>query len=254
MQGPRLRYFTMGATAGTAWRSSWKWPLRTERRTEYHFANAHGGLSLTKTAPTADGCDQRIADYGATTGRTSRWSHGYGTPFEYPDMAENDGRGWLYTSAPLTCDLEVSGHPVIHLWVTATAPDAGFFGYLESVDAGDRSTYVTEGQLRGSHRIMDTPEHSYINLPYHPGLESDAADMPGEPCELVFDLLPTSYVFPRGSRIRVAITCANRDNIAAPEFDPPPATALYRSPAFPSRIVLPVVYAVDEANLYPFVV
>jgi hypothetical protein len=32
-----------------------------------------------------------------------------------------------------------------------------------------------------------------------------------EPVELVFDLLPTSYVFDAGHRIRVTITCADKD-------------------------------------------
>jgi putative CocE/NonD family hydrolase len=257
MRGPRIRFYTMGAPAATAWRTAWTWSLRTQRCVDFYFGPADCGGSLVPDYPaalTAECGDSRTADYSATTGATSRWTHGYGAPFAYSDMAENDQRGWNYTSAPLPRDLEVSGHPVVHLWVSVTAPDAGFFGYLECVDEQGHSTYVTEGNLRGRHRELDTAEHCFMGLPYHSGLESGAKDLPGEPCELVFDLLPTSFLFRRGSRVRLAITCADRDNVAAPETEPAPTVTIHRSATYPSRIILPVVQVAEEENPYPFLV
>ena len=64
--------------------------------------------------------------------------------------------------------------------------------------------------------------------------------MPGEPAELVFDLLPISHLFLRGHRIRLALAGGDRD-----QFAPIPGAAtrwqVERSPGQASRLELPVV-------------
>jgi hypothetical protein len=60
----------------------------------------------------------------------------------------------------------------------------------------------------------------------------------GEPVELVFDLLPTSRLYPRGSRIRLAITCADADNFDTPILDPAPEIQLQRNARHASFIDL----------------
>jgi len=52
----------------------------------------------------------------------------------YPDRAEEDRRLLTYTSKPLEEDTEITGHPVVTLYVTSTATDGAFFVYLEDVD------------------------------------------------------------------------------------------------------------------------
>ena len=85
-------------------------------------------------------------------------------------------------------------------------------------------------------------------MPYHRSYEEDVSDLiPGEPVELAFDLHPTSNIFNSGHRIRVAITCADKDNALTPELSPPPTVTLYRSKNQASHVVLPVVGAEEAA-------
>jgi predicted acyl esterase len=63
----------------------------------------------------------------------------------------------------------------------------------------------------------------------------------GEPVELVFDLLPTAYLFREGNRIRITITCADADNFETPILDPAPKLHLLRDSNHLSFIQLPVV-------------
>ena len=64
--------------------------------------------------------------------------------------------------------------------------------------------------------------------------------VPGEPALLCFDLQPTSVVFREGHRIRVTVTCADKDTFATPVLDPAPEVSVLRGGARASRIVLPV--------------
>ncbi len=71
--------------------------------------------------------------------------------------------------------------------------------------------------------------------------EDVAPLVPGEPAELVFDLLADSHVFQQGSRIRVTITGADAANFATPLLDPPPVVRLHRDSVHASSIDLPII-------------
>ena len=58
--------------------------------------------------------------------------------------------------------------------------------------------------------------------------------------ELVFSLLPTSYRFHRGDRIRITIAFADADNFATPVLTPAPSLRLLRDAKHPSGVLLPV--------------
>jgi len=257
MEEPSVYYYTMGAPAGQQWRSTWQWPLPNQQPTKYYF---HSGPSdsvpslndglLSRQAPTnPTGADTYIVDYSTTTGTATRWTNGYGGGFDYPDMTTNDTKGLTYTTAPLADDVEVTGHPVVHLWITSTALDGDFFVYLEEVDepqGGSTPTmyshYVTEGTLRASHRKIAAPAYEYLDLPYHRSFAEDANELPlDEPVELIFDLHPTSNVFDRGHRIRITITCADKDNMKTPELSPAPTVSVYHDANFDSHIMLPII-------------
>ena len=66
----------------------------------------------------------------------------------YPDRSQQDARLLTYTSAALDRAIEVTGHPVVSLFISSTADDGTVFVYLEDVDSRGRVAYVTEGQLR----------------------------------------------------------------------------------------------------------
>ena len=108
----------------------------------------------------------------------------------YPNtMMFNDEKGLTYTTPPLTAEVEVTGHPVVHLWVTSSARDGDFFVYLEDISEASYSKYITEGNLRASHRAISTAPYEYLGLPYHRSYAEDIADLPDQPVELVFDLI-----------------------------------------------------------------
>ncbi|MGC1374821.1 MAG: CocE/NonD family hydrolase [Anaerolineales bacterium] len=244
-----IYYYTLGSGAKQGWHSAWQWPLPDEKRTNYYFSGENAGsipsvndgsLSLTSPATTPAIDDYRV-NYSTTTGIASRWVSGYGGPFVIPEMFVHDRKGLTYTTPPLTSEVEVTGHPVVHLWVTSTAKDGDFFVYLEDVTQTE-DTYITEGTLRASHRALSTaPYNNNLGLPYHRSFAQDIADFPNQPVELVFDLLPTSYSFGVGHRIRITITCADKDNTLTPQLDPPPTIHLYREAGHASYIVLPII-------------
>lgn len=158
------------------------------------------------------------------------------------------GRSWTrnrstYTTVPLQADLEVTGHPVAHLWVTSNTEDADFIVYLEEVHPDGHSQYVTEGKLRASHRKLSEPPYDFLGLPWHRSFEADVMPLPEGPVELVFDLLPTSNLFDAGNRIRVTVSGADDDSVNVLRFTPPPVLTVYREPERASRIVLPVIPA-----------
>ncbi len=157
-------------------------------------------------------------------------------------MQTHDARALTYTTPPLVTDVEVTGHPVVHLWLTADAPDLDAFVYLEEVDRTGKSTYITEGDLRASHRKLGQAPFNNLGLPYQSHYQSDLEPIPsGEPFELVFSLLPSSYQFHAGSRIRITLAFADAGNFDTPMLNPAPAVQLLRNTNQASYVELPVV-------------
>ena len=252
-----IHYWTLDAPEGEEWRSTSTWPLPNEERVDFHFRKGPSGTSASVndgvlSREPADGSahDDYVADYTATTSLVNRWANASGGPTGYPDMSGNDAKGLTYTTEPLDEDVEVTGHPIIHLWVSTDRDDCAFYAYLEDVHPDGFSQYVTEGVLLGSHRKLCEAPWDNLGLPYHSGLEADVEPMPDEPVELVFDLHPTSKRFPRGHRIRVTITCADCDNDQVPEYDPPAAVRVYTGGERASKIELPFVPGEREAKTH----
>jgi putative CocE/NonD family hydrolase len=235
-----VRYFTMGEEA---WKTCAKWPPEA-RMTPLFLA---GGGRLTPVEPTAPigGIPERDTyrvDYTATTGHLSRWKSGIGMPIDYSDRKRQDEKLLAYDTAPLERDTEVTGHPVVTLHLAADATDAHVFVYLEEVTPSGEVRYVTEGCLRALHRKLSSavPPHAMVT-PYRTFLAADAMPLvPGEVAELIFDLLPTSYLFRRGCSIRLAIAGADHDHVRAPR-EAPSTFHLHRDAVHPSHLALPIV-------------
>jgi len=245
-------YYTFGAPAGKEWRFARKWPLPHQISARLYFYRGptrtvdsvnDGYLKLIPPRCRLTGHDDYTVDYTCTWGLTNKWTNTYaGQPFDYGDMTERDEKGLTYTSRPLPKDLEMTGHPVVHLWVTSTATDVDFFVALEEVDKTGYSHYVTEGILRASHRaIMLMPPYDDMRIPYHRSYEEDLAPLPSEPVELVIDMMPISYIFKKGSRIRLTITNAELNTFVTHEVCPAPTVRVYRSRSYTSYISLPII-------------
>jgi putative CocE/NonD family hydrolase len=259
MRESAIQYYTMGAPAGHEWRSTSQWPLPQQQIVNYYF---HGELAGSHRSPRdyslsverpqdASGVDEYVVDYSTTTGKGSRWANGYGRAFGYGDLTPNDEKGLTYTTPPIVSPIEVTGHPVAHVWVASKAKDLDVFVYLEEIDRSGISQYVTEGNLRASHRALGKPADNLLNLPYHRSFAEDIKPLTDEPVELVFDLFPTSNVFDAGNRIRITITGADKDNFETPELQPPPVLGILRNSNHASYVSLPVIPTAQALALTP---
>jgi predicted acyl esterase len=113
--------------------------------------------------------------------------------------------------------------------------------YLEDVAPDGRVSYVTEGQLRALHRRATDASSARAwqsPAPYRSFCRADAARLgDGEIAALQLDLLPVSYLFRKGQRVRLAIAGGDADHFA----DTPRATMrVHRSRARASKLVLTV--------------
>ncbi|WP_240355456.1 CocE/NonD family hydrolase [Mycobacterium bourgelatii] len=237
---PPVHYFTM---VEDRWKSADTWPPPATTRT-YYLAEAQQLVLEPPESQGDEAADEYSVDPTASTGQHSRWQSqvGIGGHVRYPDRDVQDAKLLTYTSAPLNGPLEVTGHPLITLFLRSTASDGTFFVYLEDVDPRSRVTYITEGQLRAVHRrLSDAPPPYRQPVPYRTFTRGDARPLvDGEIAELTFDLLPTSYLFRAGHRIRVAIAGTDAHHFAILPGGPP-TVRVYRSALHASRIDLPVI-------------
>jgi putative CocE/NonD family hydrolase len=246
---PPMHYYVMGAKNRQSWQTCTQWPVQQQKTLPLYFAKGRtGSISsvndgfLTGSSPAGrNDRDVYTVDYTATSGKNSRWT-AVNWPRNYPDQRPNDEKALTYTTSPLETDVEVTGHPVVHLWLSTEAPDLDVFVYLKEVDGNGRSIYITEGNLRASHRRLCQAPFNNLGLPYHSHYRSDARPIPpGEPIELAFTLLPTSYRFQKGNRLRIAVTFSDKDNFETPVINPAPRLALLRGVDHQSYIEMPVI-------------
>jgi len=235
---PPVHYFTMGEDK---WQAADTWPPPAVVRTYYCDA-AH---RLSTGRPAAEDADAYRVDLTATTGHQTRWdgiTGGAPTAQAFAERSAADEKLLVYTSGPLDRDTEVTGHPIVTLWVSSTARDGQFFVYLEDADEQGHVRAITDGQLGAVHRKLSTAAPAYRDVvPYHSFTRADAMPLvPSEVAELVFDLLPTSYLFRPGHSLRVAVAGADVAHFAALSGDPP-TVQVHRGGAHASHIDLPVI-------------
>jgi putative CocE/NonD family hydrolase len=233
-----LYYYTLGAEE---WRSTDVWPVEGATTERWYF-NAANRLSTSPPAE-SNGSDTYAVDFTATTGENTRWHTALDGPVIYPDRRNEDDRLLTYTSDPLSEDLEVTGYPVVTLYVTSTHTDGAFFVYLEDVDESGRVTYITEGQLRALHRkVSDNIPPYDLDIPYHSFETQDGEPLvPEETTEITFGLLPTSVLLRTGHRIRVAIAGHDNGLFTRIPATGDPVITVARNTAHASMIDLPVV-------------
>ncbi len=243
---PPVHYFTIGKEK---WESSDRWPP-DGISTHVLYLDKHNKLNrsfpVSKTSR-----DTYEVDFKASTGTVSRWDsliNSVDRPdrpdrhVEYPNRDQEDQRLQVYNSEPLAGDIQVTGHPVVTLFVESTASDGAFFVYLEDVLPDGTVHYVTEGILRGSCR--KTSEAPYPSLvPYHSCTRNDTLPFQKEKvARLDIGMQPVSYLFPKNHRIRIAIAGADREHFEmVPADGIVPVITFHHSSRYPSRVDLPVL-------------
>jgi hypothetical protein len=135
-----------------------------------------------------------------------------------------DAFSLVYDSAPLESEMAILGRPHALLRASATAPQANWFARLSDVAPDGTVTQITGAGINGAQReSMSEPRD----------LE------PGRLYPFDIEMHLTSWVFPKGHRIRVAIS-----NSLWPMVLPTPyamTTSLELGGGAGSRLVLPVV-------------
>ncbi len=243
MSRPPVRVFVMGVNR---WRDEHEWPLARARTTSLYFAgkgkantlNGDGALTarpLRKATPdryefdprnpvpTSGGavcCNPKIFPWGPMDQRAVE---------RRPDVL-------VFTTPPLTADLEVTGLVSVVLYASTSAPDTDFTAKLVDVFPTGEARNLTDGILR---------------MRYRGSLEKFELARPGEVYKLTIDAGVTSNVFLKGHRVRLEISSSN-----FPRFDRNPNTGrpiadetvlrkasqtIYHDREHPSRIVLPVI-------------
>ena len=140
------------------------------------------------------------------------------------DQRAVDAYSLTYDSQALTEDFAILGLPRVSLQVTADAPLADWFVRLSDVAPDGRVTMVTGAGINGAQRDSMAEPKDLI---------------PGARYPLSIDLHLASWVFPKGHRIRVAVS-----NALWPMNWPTPyplTTSVELGGSAPSRVILPRV-------------
>lgn len=231
-------YFTLGEER---WKVTKTWPIPGTMMVRWYLDDGNG---LSQKAPSAaTGADAYTVNFDATTGEKNRWHTQVGGQVFYPDRAEEDRKLLVYTSVPFDSDIEVTGYPIIDLFVTSTATDGAFLVYLEDVNEKGVVTYFTEGALRALHRKISTEPPPYkLLVPFHSFKKKDAMPLvPGQIAELKFGLQPTSILIRKGHRLRIAIGGADKNSFVRIPAQGTPTISVARNQKNASWIELPVI-------------
>ncbi|MCB8836110.1 CocE/NonD family hydrolase [Aurantimonas sp. VKM B-3413] len=230
-----IHYFCMHEER---WHAASAWPPRTGTKTLTLAANER-----LQEAPSDAGTDLVAADFTAGTGSSTRHERlaAVNTTDYYGDWADHEAAMASYDSDPLPRTAEITGHPVVDIWLTANQPDAVLHVYLSEVESDGRIRYVTEGVLRALHRhTKEPPENQRWTWPFRDFSRADAEPLPsGEPARLRFALLPVSWRFQKGSRIRLSIAAADADHYVQLPHGRPPVLAIHRGGDIASTLQLP---------------
>lgn len=243
---------------GKGWRREKSWPLARAVPTRFYLGADHSLVAR----PGAAGTDQYRVDFttSSISRKANRWNYGISRASEPMTLDDDAARRLAYLGAPLRADMEVTGHPLIELTLSSTASDGDIFVYLEDVAPDGSSLLVSEGQLRANyHRprpIENMLAASARGFGVKPGLPWQGFDKvdydpapfaDGKQVRLAFDLMPTSWVFRKGHRIRISIAGADAPSFAihpalteAAAKGEAPVWTLHRGAGL-SSIELPVV-------------
>ena len=178
------------------------------------------------------------------------WGSGTGTRYEriaaidarnyHTDWKDREARLTSWTGEPLAEAMELTGHAVAELTLACSEPDASVLLYLSEVEADGSVRYVTEGLLRLIHRAeAPHPEDYVCTWPWRSFTRAAARPMsPGVPERVRIPLLPTGWVFARGSRIRLSLSGTDVDHIGQYPHGRPPRITVVTS-GNGSRLHLP---------------
>ncbi|HKV55558.1 MAG TPA: CocE/NonD family hydrolase [Candidatus Binataceae bacterium] len=235
-----VNIFVMG---DNTWREEDEWPLARTKYTPFYLHGAgkantlNGDGGLSQIPPHEERSDSFVYDPNdpaPTRGGSQLGPNPTGPCDQRPVEARQDVL--VYTSEPLTTDLEITGPIAMKLFAASSATDTDFTAKLVDVWPNGYAQNIQDGIVRARYRNSKT----------HPVLLT-----PDEVCEYTIDLWATSHVVKPGHRIRVEISSSN-----FPHYDRNPNTGgpLFKENSFkratqtifhdagrPSHIILPII-------------
>lgn len=166
------------------WRTYDAWPPRDTHRQRWFLQPDHA----LRGEATRSGRDQLwyVPSAGADSG-IFWWGD------LQPDMRSFDAYSLVYDTEPLSSDEAIIGLPRVTFHASSTAPLADWVARLEDVAPDGRVTLVTGADMNGAQRDS---------------LSDPSALVPGKSYTFSFALHLASYVFPKGHRIRLALSNA----------------------------------------------
>ncbi len=166
------------------WRFEEGWPIeRTEIKSL--FATANNELSIEPTEEAIHNLEYK-ASVGLEGGGPVMW---WGSV--PPDQQPMDDYALVYETAPLEEPLEILGHPQAFLNVSAPVTRANWVARISDVAPDGSVTQVTGAGFNGTHRNSARQPEDIV---------------PGEEIPLNIKMHFTSWVFPKGHKIRLAVT------------------------------------------------
>lgn len=234
-----FRIFVMGRNQ---WRDEQEWPLQRTRYTPYYFHS--GGLAntlkgdgrLSTTKPGNEPADRFVYDPEDPVPTAGGCSLGGPAGPRNQATVEQRQDVLVFTSEPMTAELEITGPIKVILYAASTATDTDWTGKLVDVWPDGRAINLCDGILRARCR-KSTSRPKLIK--------------PGKIYCYDIDLWVTSNTFLPGHRIRVEISSSN-----FPRFDSNPNTGhpfgidaerqkanqtVYHDTEHASHILLPVI-------------
>ena len=240
---PHLDIFVPG---DNTWRTENEWPLARQRLTKFYVssgghAQTSGGDGVLDTVPPPPGA-------GAPAD-TFTYDPADPTPYlidsreleeslneDYTQLNATRRDALVFTSAPLTRPLEVTGEMTAQVWAASDRLDTDWTIMLLDVWPDGRAERVQDGLVRARFRR---------------GMDREVPLVPGRVERYDIDLWFTSMVFPAGHRLRVSVASAlfpkydrNLNTGGNNERDTTFVVAHQRvlhDAAHPSHVVLPVI-------------
>jgi predicted acyl esterase len=210
-----VHYYTLGEER---WHASDSWPPSSGSLKRYLSADHE----LTADCQSSSGTDSYAINPMAGTGNSGRWDCLLGNPLLQPYANRKDADKLLlcYDSQPLPSNMRVTGQPSVNLFLKSNGEDCALFVYLEDVSPGGLVRYVTEGELLCGNQLNSDkaetyktvlPTRSFTRTDYKPFTKDEVR-------EVQVAMLPMSYEFKKGHRIRLSIAGCDKDHFKAPKF------------------------------------
>ena len=191
-----VTYYTYNAASENEWKTSKSWPLAEEERQPLYLSSANllVGNKFDEEGKIAVSFSDRPLSQTVTISRNKTAT--------------------AFLTEPLEAPLQITGHPVINVWISSQESDADITATLVDVAPdGEERSYQMLGRLRASHRTTSTAPYDTLGLPWRTHLSEDASSLPtDQPVKLSFEMLPISYVFEEGHQIKLEIAVTDPES------------------------------------------